>query len=43
MAVLLNDAWYSARVKVCVIVVYAPTEDYEERERFWNGRDKILD
>ena len=27
----------SSRVKLCIVVVYGPTErDFEERERFWN-------
>ena len=26
-----------SRVKVCVVVVYGPTEGDEEREMFWNN------
>ena len=32
-----------SRVKVCVVVGYGPSEDIEERNRFWNDMDKILD
>ena len=26
-----------SRVKVCMVVRYGPSEDVEERDRFWNG------
>ena len=33
-----------SRVKVCVVVRYSPSEgEGEERERFWNDMDRILD
>ena len=32
-----------SKVKVCVVVEYGSNEDDEERDRFWNGMDKILD
>ena len=33
-----------SRVKVCVVVGYGPHEgDGEEKDRFWNGRDRTLD
>ena len=33
-----------SRVKVCVVLEYGPNEgDGEERDRFWNDMDRILD
>ena len=32
-----------SKVKVCVVVGYGPNEDDEERDRFWNDMDRILD
>ena len=33
-----------SRVKVCVVVVYGPNDgDSEERDKFWNDMDRILD
>ena len=33
-----------SRVKVCVVVVYGPTEgQVEERERFWNDLDRVVE
>ena len=33
-----------SRVKVCVVVGYGPNEgDVEERNRFWNDMERILD
>ena len=33
-----------SRVKVCVVAMYSPTEGkVEERERFWDDFDGILD
>ena len=33
-----------SRVKVCVVVMYGPTEmEIEERERFWNYLDRVVD
>ena len=33
-----------SRFKVCVVVRYVPKErDGEERDRFWNAMDRILD
>ena len=49
------DLWYAnsrilwikfkvSMVKFCVVVVYGPSEgDVEERDRFWNDMDRILD
>ena len=38
----LEFAFY--RVKVCVLVENGPSEgDVEERDRFWNNVDRILD
>ena len=32
------------RVKVCVVVEYSPSEgDVDERDRFWNDMNRILD
>ena len=30
-----------AKVKACVVVIYSPTEDDDENERFWNDSDRI--
>ena len=33
-----------SKVKVCVVVVYGPSEgDGEERVKFWNELDRIVD
>ena len=33
-----------SRIKVCVVVGYDPNEgEGEERDRFWNDMDRILD
>ena len=31
-----------SRVTVCVVVGYGPTDDGEERNRFWNDMDRTL-
>ena len=51
VAILMDDVWHSAvikfkfsSVKICVEVGYNPSEGYgEERDRFWNDKDRILD
>ena len=41
---ILWNKFKFSRVKVCVLVGYGPSEgDGEERDRFWNGMDRILD
>ena len=32
-----------SRVKVCVVVGYSPKEEGEERDRFWNDKNRTLD
>ena len=33
-----------SKVQVCVVAVYGPTEvEIEERERFWNDLDRVVD
>ena len=32
-----------SRVKVCVVVKYSPNKENEERDRFWNDKDRFLD
>ena len=31
-----------SRVKVCIVAVYGPNE-VEEREKFWNALDRVVD
>ena len=40
----LKSYGLSSRVKVCVVAVYSLTEeDVEEKERFWNDLDRVVD